>query len=558
MLRIAMKSSIALFIIATISVIGVAFAFRVMGEVGYASEYDKYKYENVYPIISDIYRLLGDTGRFIVNNINDEPIELDTPSALLDDYRDRLRTFAPIEKFLIQKFYPTQSPRHDTKIARWFGVRMTAFPVSGKGSRHIVIASTASPSAGGADIRAVRVIAFGNQSDQSAIFLDETSDDVTILHFSDGYKHDLTQKPFSSSGFGDLDGDEDNETIIFGHLVSSTVLQSGGTILFDDMTRMPDESVFINRKDEVDWTAHVRRGLFSDHIEINKLQSGKLSRIQSLRIPAELGRLVQSARTHVPRELLSLPDIDGDGTSELLTIHELGFQIWLSADGYDPNNNSSLHIGEDSPWSPFLHSKMFRVGQFYDYNADGIIDFWISFRGPSKSTKRMWLTDGRRILENASSTTKFPDDLSLMTISDRKFEHKRDSFGSSSSLLPGDFDGDAYPEIVISGHYTGGNAGNLYVVPGGLVKSSIGTSTSNVIDVADCRVLRILGPISGMLAPPYEHSNNVDFNADGFPDIIVPADTYDKLNQSSGAVFVLSGARIGANLDRLSRECPRQ
>ena len=40
MLRIALKWSMALFVIAIISVIGVAFAFRVMGEIGYASEYD--------------------------------------------------------------------------------------------------------------------------------------------------------------------------------------------------------------------------------------------------------------------------------------------------------------------------------------------------------------------------------------------------------------------------------------------------------------------------------------------------------------------------------------
>lgn len=556
MLRIALKWSMALFVIAIISVIGVAFAFRVMGEIGYASEYDKYKYRTVYPVVSDIYRLAGNTGRFIVNAISDEPMI--TASAIYNDYQDKLRTFVPIEKFLIQRFYQTQLPLSEVNIAPWFGVRMTVFPTSGNGSGNIVIASTASPSAGDADIRSVRVMAFGSQPDQSEVFLDETGDDVTILRFSDGYKHDLTQKPFSSSGFGDLNGDSDNETIIFGHLVSSALLQSGGTILFDDIPRMPDESVFISRKDGVDWTAHIRRGLFIDHIEINKLQSGKLSIIQSLRIPTELGRLVQSATTQVPRELFSLPDIDGDGTSELLTIHELGFQIWLSAYGFDSANNSSLYIGEDSPWSPFLHSKMFRFGQFYDYNADGIMDFWISFRGNSKNTKQMWLIDGRRILENASSTSKFPDDLSLMTISDRKFKHERDSFGSSSSLLPGDFDGDAYPEIVIGGHYAGGNAGNLYVVPGELVKNRIGKPASDMVDISDCRVLRILGPISGKLAPPYEHSNNVDFNADGFPDIIVAADTYTKPHPSSGAVLVLSGAKIGVNLERLSRECRPQ
>ena len=459
---------------------------------------------------------------------------------------------------------------------------MTVFPLSGNNSQHIVAASTASPSAGEAPVETVRVFAFGNQSQRSEVFLDEENKHVTTLRFSDAYNHDVTKKPFSLSGFGDLDDDNNNETIMFGHLVSSTLLQNSETILFDDMRSVPDESVFINRSDDPDRLAHIHRGFFSDRLQISELRSGKLTKIQSLHIPAQLGRLVERHENNTPRrELFSLPDIDGDGTSELLTVHELGFQIWLSDYQYDVNKTSSLHIGEVSPFSPFCNANMFRIGQFYDYNSDGIIDFWISFRGNSKDSRQMWLIDGRRILENASSVIEFPQDISLLTISDRKLSYEMDiprssinlpacnfngaslsdetdRFGSSISSIPGDFDGDSYPEVVTTGHYSGGYSGNLYVVPGNLIQSNLSKTSPNVVDVANCRVLRILGPMSGELAPPYEHANNVDFNADGVPDVIVPADTYAKPHPSSGAVFVLSGARIGTSLAKLSRECPSQ
>lgn len=174
------------------------------------------------------------------------------------------------------------------------------------------------------------------------------------------------------------------------------------------------------------------------------------------------------------------------------------------------------------------------VGGHGDFNSDGSSDLWVvQPRWKSKEGKivgRLWLIDGTGVLDGSI------DALARARITGSTRYTNYDGIGSTLSQKAGDVDGDGKPDISFSGHRHMNEAGALFVLSGSEIKPDM--------SVEDAAVVKIKGRPVSQLAPPFNHWDAADYNADGYDDILVAADNDMCAGLNAGALYIIDGKRM--------------
>lgn len=174
------------------------------------------------------------------------------------------------------------------------------------------------------------------------------------------------------------------------------------------------------------------------------------------------------------------------------------------------------------------------VGGQGDFSGDGRSELWVvQPRWKNKEGKivgRLWLIDGIGAMNGNI------DALARARITGSTRYTNYDGIGSTLSQKAGDVDGDGMPDISFSGHRHMNEAGALFVLPGSAIKPDM--------NVEDAAVIKIKGRPVSQLAPPFNHWDAADYNADGYDDILVAADNDMCAGLNAGALYVIDGKRM--------------
>ena len=109
--------------------------------------------------------------------------------------------------------------------------------------------------------------------------------------------------------------------------------------------------------------------------------------------------------------------------------------------------------------------------------------------------------------------------------------------GYNLSQNGGDHDNDGLLDLVILMHYSYSKAGSLHLLHG---KDLQKMPNKNIINDHDFKY--IVSSFLSYLGPGLFTS--IDFNKDGYDDIVVGADMDHEAGYASGAVYILSGKKI--------------
>ena len=189
-------------------------------------------------------------------------------------------------------------------------------------------------------------------------------------------------------------------------------------------------------------------------------------------------------------------------------------------------------------------NKIVQFGSVGDYNLDGFNDIWFAnseakINGNDK-LGFLGLIDGSLIKFDNKNTKKL-DDLFIKEIIGSKNVSNEFSVNGIGYTLPeiaGDFDKDGIKDLLILHHFSYLNSGSLHILSGKKI-NTLNYST----EINDKDFIYILSSFNSYLGGTNLFAN-IDFDKDGYDDIVVPADVDHESGWNSGALYILSGKKI--------------
>lgn len=228
----------------------------------------------------------------------------------------------------------------------------------------------------------------------------------------------------------------------------------------------------------------------------------------------------QAANDYFGFSVSSAGDVNGDGFADVI-VGAYGYstntgRVYIFFGGSTMNNISDVTMTGEVTNNNFGYS----VSSADDLTGDGFADVIVGAYGYAMFAGRAYVYFGGSSMNNVSDVTMTGEQVS-------------DKFGSSVSSA-GDLNGDGYADVIVGAYGYSTNTGRVYIYYGGLAMNS-GSD------------LRITGEAT-FNNFGYSVSTAGDVNRDGYADVIVGANGYDRayiyyggLSMNSSASVILTG-----------------
>jgi len=231
-----------------------------------------------------------------------------------------------------------------------------------------------------------------------------------------------------------------------------------------------------------------------------------------------------------------IPDVDGDGSDEILLIEDRSTRILLSGARYATQNSAEISTPR---------GQVDEVGGIGDFDSDGRNDFWMTI--PRAFDDQGRLVGEAYLLLNSSlqRLTSMPgrvgniEEIAATSVSGApEFPNPGPNrMGSDLPPRSGDIDGDGLMDFITVTHYEFNNAGVVYVLPGKTLMQASDHKAN------DPYIVKIIGNPLTYIGTGIAVA---DFDGDGLDDILVGADVDHEAGFGAGAIYLLSGDEISS------------